>query len=412
MNYTFPASSKITRHHYLIILLLLVILLVLLAGCSQQTETFTPEPLAQEPIEPTSEPTLALTFTPQLLSPPYHVCLDPALPESAGDLISQQAEFNLSTSQEQALMTFSTARSEQRIGSWTYLLVAPFYSSLDNIQYSDLSSFWKSGSIDNPEFSSLFMSEETKLFLSQFWGVPFTEGLSIIENDLILEEIWYDSTALAIIPFDQLELSYKVISVDNHNPLTSSTDDDLYLLTFPIYLSIPDPTLFQPFQVTDITNFDPSKLTSVALTGVTAMARDTAAIMEENGVRYPGDDIRDILISADITHINNEVPFAADCPPPDSNQDSLSFCSNDSYIELLESIGTDVIELSGDHLNDHGVDAMFHTLEIYSQTGSSFMAVGRLFKTAWNLFSSNITAIRLPSLGVMLNLLRSMEKHP
>ena len=217
-------------------MLLLVILLVLLAGCSQQPVIFIPESATQEPIDPTSKPTLALTSTPQLLSPPYFVWVDPSLPESAGDLISQQAEFNLSTSQEQALMTFSAAKSEQLIGSWTYLLVAPFYSSFDNIQYSDLSSFWKSGSANNPEFSSLIMSKETKLFLSQFWVVPYTEGLSIIENDLILEEIWYDSTALAIIPFDQLEPSYKVISVDNHNPLTSSTDDDLYPLTFPIYL--------------------------------------------------------------------------------------------------------------------------------------------------------------------------------
>jgi len=344
-------------------------LLVLFAGCSQQTVTFTPEPPTQEPIEPTSEPTLALTFTPQLLLPPYYVWADPALPEHAKDLISQQAEFNLSTSQEHALMTFSAARSGQLVGSWTYLLVAPFYSTLDNIQHSDLSSFWKSGTIGNPEFSSLIMSEETKIFLSQFWGVPFTEKLSVIENDQILEEIWYDSKALAIIPFGQLEPSYRVISVDNHNPLTSSTDDDVYPLTFPIYLSIPDSALFKPFQVTDITNFDPSKLTSVALTGVTAMVRDTAVIMEENGIRYPGDDIRDILISADITHINNEVPFAADCPQPDSNQDSLSFCSSDSYIELLESIGTDIIELSGDHLSDHGADAIFHTLEIYNQHG-------------------------------------------
>ena len=375
MNHTFQKSTKIVGHYFLIIILLLVILLVLLTSCSQQAITFTPESPTQEPIEPTSEPTLALTYTPQLLSPPYSVWVDSTLPEHAKDLISQQAEFNLSTSQEQALMTFTAAESEQLIGSWTYLLVAPFYSSLDNIHYSELSSFWKSGPTENSEFSSLFMSNETKLFLSQFWGVPFTEGLSIVENDLILEEIWYDPSALAIIPFDQLEPSYRVISVDNQNPLESSTDA-VYPLTFPIYISILDPALFQPFQVADITNFDPSKLTSVALTGVTAMARDTAVIMENNGVLYPGDDIRDILISADITHINNEVPFAADCPPPDSNQDSLSFCSSDSYIELLESIGTDIIELSGDHLSDYGANAMYHTLEIYTQHGLVFYGGG------------------------------------
>jgi len=367
MNYNLLNPTKITGHRFQVILLVLIILIVLFAGCSQQILTFTPDSPTQEPFEPTTEPTPAFTSTPQKLLPPHFVWLDPALPEPVGDLISQNPDFNLSTSQDQALMTISTARSEQPIGSWTYLLVAPFYSKLDNIQYSDLSSFWKSGPIESLEINSLYVSDETKLFLSQFWGVPSSEGLSIIDNDLILKEIWYDSTALAIIPFDQLEPSFKVISVDNHNPLSSSADGDLFPLTFPIYLSLPDPALFQPIQVTDITNFDPSKLTSVALTGVTAMVRDTAVIMEENGILYPGDDIRDLLIAADITHINNEVPFSADCPPPDSSQDSLSFCSSDSYIELLESIGTDIIELSGDHFSDHGAEAMLHTIEIYSQ---------------------------------------------
>jgi len=373
MNFSSLTSIKVNRHRFLSILLATMIL----AGCSHLPATFTPEPLNHGTIEPSSKPTLSPTSTQELLPPPYFVWVDPALPESAGDLISEQSEFDLSNSQEQALMTFTAESSDQPIGSWTYLLVAPFYSSIDNIQFSNLSSFWEFGPNDNLEFSTIFMSSETKIFLSQFWGVPYTEGISIVENDQILDKIWYDSTALAIIPFDQLEPSYKVVSVDNHQPLSPSFEDDSYHLTFPIYLSITEPAIFQPFQVQKIVNFDPSKLTSVVITGVTAMARDTAAIMEDNGVLYPGDDIRDILISADITHINNEVPFAADCPPPDSNQDSLSFCSSDSYIELLVSIGADIIELSGDHLNDHGAEAMLHTLEIYDEYGFIVYGGGR-----------------------------------
>lgn len=287
---------------------------MLLTGCFQQSITYTPEPLAQETAKPTAKPTLVPTFTPQLLTPPYDVWVDTVLPESARALISQQPEFNLSTSQDQALMAISTEIFEKEIGSWTYLLVAPLYSSLENISFSTLYSAWTSESMEIPDFNILLMSEETKLFLTNFWGVPLLEDLIIVEPDQLLEEIWYDASALAIIPFERLEPSFKVISIDTQNPLTSSADNDNYPLTFQLYLSVPDKELVQSFQVVPITNFDPSKLTSIAMTGVTAMVRDTAAIMEEKGIRYPGDDIREVLVSADITHINNEVPFATDCP--------------------------------------------------------------------------------------------------
>ncbi len=338
-----------------------------LSGCSPQPEVFIPDTHTPVYLEPTPESTLTLSFTPQLIPAPYFSWVDPALPDSARNMISQQAEFNITTSKDQALMTFSSARSDMLIGSWTYVVVAPFYSNLKNIQSSDLTAIWKSVSNEIPDYDRLLVSEETTNHLSQHWGAPAEEGIIITEPDQILENIWYNTTTLAIIPFDQLEPSYKVISVDNLDPLTSSIDDGLYPLTFPIYLSTPNPSLFHPFEMTNISNFDSSKLTSVVLTGVTALVRSTASIIEKKGVLYPADDIRDLLLSADITHISNEVPFADDCPIPDSIQDDLFFCSSDSYIELLESIGTDIVELSGDHFADFGPEAMFHSLVLYDQ---------------------------------------------
>jgi poly-gamma-glutamate synthesis protein (capsule biosynthesis protein) len=63
------------------------------------------------------------------------------------------------------------------------------------------------------------------------------------------------------------------------------------------------------------------------------------------------------------------VPFIPDCPNPDPNQPSLYFCSKDSYLELLKFVGTDIVELSGDHFGDWGPDAMLHTLQLYHQQG-------------------------------------------
>lgn len=368
MNCNRRPSSIQTKYSFPLILLFAAGFIFFSSACSQQTKTFTPDPLTLEIIERTPEPTLTLSFTPQYIDPPFYAWLDPALPEAIRNLIAQQSELNITAHKEQALMTFSSAKSEQ-VGSWTYLLVAPFYSRLDNIQFSDLQNIWKTGSLDISGYDRLLISEEAKIHLSQFWGEPISGGISITEPDQILERLWYDYAALAIIPFEQLNPSYKVISIDNKNPLTFSSYDDSYPLTFSIYRTITNPALLFPFQLTDLNNFIPSKLTSVALTGVTALVRDTAAIMENQGVLYPADDIRGILLSADITHINNEVPFVVDCPPPDSSQEGLLFCSSDSYIDLLESIGTDIVELSGDHFADHGPEAMFHSLDLYSQHG-------------------------------------------
>ncbi len=110
-------------------------------------------------------------------------------------------------------------------------------------------------------------------------------------------------------------------------------------------------------------------MTTVLLTGVTALVRDTAALMEKNGITYPAEHIAGLLRSADFTHISNEVPFASDCPTPDPNQPDLYFCSDDQYLDLLEFVGTDIVELSGDHFGDWGDQAMLHTLQLYKQQG-------------------------------------------
>jgi poly-gamma-glutamate synthesis protein (capsule biosynthesis protein) len=116
-------------------------------------------------------------------------------------------------------------------------------------------------------------------------------------------------------------------------------------------------------------NRDPNKLTTLAMTGVTALVRATAFTMEQQGIEYPARDIGDWLRSADITHISNEVPFAEGCPFPNPVQESMIFCSDPRYIRLLESVGTDVVELTGDHFQDWGEEAMYYTLDLYRQEG-------------------------------------------
>jgi poly-gamma-glutamate synthesis protein (capsule biosynthesis protein) len=124
------------------------------------------------------------------------------------------------------------------------------------------------------------------------------------------------------------------------------------------------------------TNRDTTKLTHVAMTGVTALVRATASQMENYGITWPGEEVADLLRSADIAHISNEVSFDADCPYPNPIG-GTSFCSDDRYIELLEFIGTDVIELTGNHLNDYGLDNLGRSMELYASKGWQTFGGGR-----------------------------------
>jgi poly-gamma-glutamate capsule biosynthesis protein CapA/YwtB (metallophosphatase superfamily) len=63
------------------------------------------------------------------------------------------------------------------------------------------------------------------------------------------------------------------------------------------------------------------------------------------------------------------VPFAGNCPPPNPDLSKLVFCSDPRYIELLRYLGTDVVELTGNHYADYGRDAMLKTLAIYRDNG-------------------------------------------
>jgi poly-gamma-glutamate synthesis protein (capsule biosynthesis protein) len=160
--------------------------------------------------------------------------------------------------------------------------------------------------------------------------------------------------------------------VDGRTPLAKDFTPEEYALAVPISGLGASPELFAGLRG----NRDPDQLTSVVLTGVTALVRATAWTMELEGINYPARDILDLLVEADILHISNEVPFLQGCPFPDPGQQGLRFCSDPRYIQLMETIGTDVVELTGDHFGDYGPEAMLYTLELYDQRGWPYYGGG------------------------------------
>ncbi len=219
------------------------------------------------------------------------------------------------------------------------------------------------------------MHEATRMALSALWGEPAGAAVLTVSAGQMLETTWSNMPSWAIVPFEELEPRWKVLTIDGQSPIRKNFDLSSYPLVVnlilqsqseaePAILGLPPP------------NYDPSKLTTVVMTGVTALVRATALTMEIKGTTYPGERIREVMRDADIAHVSNEIPFFTGCTYPKGNQVALVFCSDPKYIDLLTDIGADVIELTGNHFADRGSAGMRETIEIYKEKGLPYFGGG------------------------------------
>lgn len=252
---------------------------------------------------------------------------------------------------------------------WIYALVAPFPTVTDGVSSADLISAWQSGSSLTGNGQPLLMAESTLRALTAQWGEPASGAVRTVAKEEILAEAWTQPFKWAIIPFEEIQPKWKVLSVDGQSPIRKDFDASLYPLK--MTFGVTNASFELP-----ASNHDASKMTTVVMTGVTALVRATAFTMETKGVTRPGELIYDWLHNADVTHISNEVPFDPGCPPPTPGYKNFILCSDPKYFELLQYVGTDIVELTGDHFADRGTQAMLNTLEMYKQAGLPYYGGG------------------------------------
>lgn len=287
--------------------------------------------------------------------------------------------YTLSANEASATLRFDAANNPSTGSvSWVYALVAPFPTVTDGITQAELRALWN-GITSGLPVKSLLVDESTWVVLESQFGKP-GRTVRVLDNDQLLETAWKTGDTWAIVPFEDLEPRWKVLAVSGQSPVQEQFEPDRYALSVPFALFNRDgnPRADIPLPPS---NRDPEKLTTVVVTGVTALVRATAGYMQQFGMTYPAEEIGDLLREADILHISNEVAFAKNCPAP-LPWEGLEFCSQTRNIELLESIGTDVVDLSGDHFKDWGVDAMNHTLDLYEERGWQTYGGGRNIEAA------------------------------
>lgn len=256
-----------------------------------------------------------------------------------------------------------------------FVLTVPFVSETKNIKFNNLREIWVEINSDTPDFF-LWVNPDDVEELSKIFGNK-PGNLILMSGEK--PEICQENNCLRISDFLAVETTWKIIEVDGQSLLSKEFDPLQYPLVYRIWLN-QNPTTENQFEMPEIleksSNFDPLKLTSILITGTTALVRNTAFQIEEYGYEFPYKNITGILEDVDLIHVSNEVPFYSECPPAVPVRPEMRFCSNPDYVEVLNGLGVDIVELTGNHLLDWGPEAFIETLEIYELHGIDYYGGG------------------------------------
>ena len=333
--------------------------LAIAAGCGGVPST----PLAPVP---------AATATPVAASTQASVWIAPSVPDALREMLLATG-VTLADVPSDATFALAPRPGDAQGGTeWIYVLAAPFPTVLDGVSADDLRAVWDGTSTAAYGSWPLWMTPATKSLFFELWGKPAIE-IRLSDSDQLVDMAWQHMPSWAIIPFELLEPRWKVLTVDGQSPIHKDFDSGHYPLKARFFLS-PDPEAAVSIDLPG-TNRDPSKLSTVLMTGTSALVREIAYQMEVKGITYPAQDIGAWLRDADIFHISHETSFDPTCPPPNPLKPRF-YCSDPAYIGLFDDVGLDVVELTGNHILDNGAASMLYTLDLYREHGISHFGGG------------------------------------
>jgi len=389
----------------------IILFVLFFGGCNSKSSpipsipiaTWTPEQAHPtqilKPLEKTnttSTPTPIASFTPTSTeSKPANLAIwfSLALPESIRASLSLPPEITQVRQPEEANLFLGPAtgvlkqNDELPSSTWVYAMVAPFPTVMDGVNLADIKDCWVGK--PSPIFNGnpILMAADTYQAFQGLWG-PSLTGVMVVDKDKLLDTAW-KMPSWAIVPFDDLDPRWKVLRVDGMSPLDKDFNLDAYPLIIKFILTVD--ALYEDYLVSQVralrlvlpfTNRDPNKMTVLVLSGTTALSRNTSTKMEENGITYPARDIGSWFRDADLAHISNEVPMFEQCPPVVPVRREMRFCSSPRYLDLFKDIGVDLVELTGNHELDYGVDAFNETLNLYRQNDLPYYGGGENLEEA------------------------------
>ncbi len=257
-------------------------------------------------------------------------------------------------------------------------------SVLNGITFQELRDVW-TGAGTSQNFAAIYPDESIMPDLEAILGKP-GPAVKPQPKAALADAVWSDKMGLGIVPFEDLSVRLRAIPLDGN----SATDNRFRAAEWPLAARVYLSPLTERGQAAleklktplPITDRDPSKLTVLVMTGVTAMARNSAVAIDRSG--DPGFLARQVgseLAAADLTTTSNEISIFEGCVA-DNTLNNVLLCSKPAYWENLALSGVDAIGLTGNHMNDFGYDNFRSTLQLYTDKQMPAYGGGGNEKTA------------------------------
>jgi hypothetical protein len=367
---------------------------ILLAACGTPNSntllpfaTLTPG----SPTAPTAQTTSAQPIE-MTTAAPATFYIQPGVPQSIASSVVgtlAQAGYVQTATPDSTLLrvVLNPPQGASLTAQWVYALTAPFPTITDSVAWSDVVRYWTNPAAGLTGFETSprwVLTADAADLLSIKAGAVTFQGLDPASVKMV-DVAWEAGSAISLVPFEELEPRWKVLAIDGISPLEKTIDVNAYPLTVNIGVIADGPAgaqavgLLQP--VWQVTNRDVSKMDYVTMTGVTALSRAVAKSMETFGIDYPARQVLPFLSDADILHTSNEASFDAECPEQDWFGDPV-FCEHRKYFDLLSYVGIDIVELTGNHNLDYGIDAAINSLDVYDAEGLPYFGGGRNLEDA------------------------------
>ncbi len=317
---------------------------------------------------------------------PITVGIDPGLPEALAAAIQAWAATQpgdllwVDSPDADLAVTWQKRAGATSLAEVVLVPVAPFFSLRDGITADELRRAWRGRPRSQDTVPHLLVAADTADTLDSVFGLHAEDAdLTVVPAADLADRLWSQPEALALVPFDRLEPRLKPLLVDGLSPLDRDLDLGRYPLLAPIWVR--GPAAWEQALAAEVaaagleSNRQLDRLAVLHLTGVTALTRGVALEIEARGdPGWPARGVADLVSAADLTHVSHEVSFVPGCR---AQAETRAFCARPEYLEALHLLGTDVVELTGNHNLDFGPKYARQSLDRYAEEGMGTFGGGR-----------------------------------
>ncbi len=345
--------------------------------------TATPRPpTPTSPPSPTPAPTA--TPTPKPMPQAVRLRLIPGASDAAAEAILRSlsgAGVQAALAKGEADLILDPAYQPDAPLAWERIFVPVdrMSSVLEGISMGELRDVW-AGIGRSANFTSIYPALEIMPELIALLGEPGPDVKPQPAAD-VEGAVWGDRMGLGIMPFEALTVRLRAVKLDGASPTDNRFVSTAWPLASRAWLVAQTPAGTEAAARLSgelpITNRHADRLTVLVMTGVTAMARNSAVAIERSGdYGFLARQVGPELAAADLTIISNEIPFVPGCVA-DNTLNNLILCSKPEYFLNLELSGVDAVGLSGNHQNDFGYENMLWTLAFYREKGIPYYGGGK-----------------------------------